>query len=447
MKIYKNSEKGMKKIGSVVGDLYHKHYVDDAFQRYKRTKGVKEALIVTYCGYLDIGKAFDFLKFHVFPNSETHRVIIGLGGIGNGRGLKESEFQSVLSDLIQQIPYNVELYLHAACHVKMLSYDSFTIIGSQNLSSTSLSLSANPYAKYKFHEAQIEFKDPKQLHAKALIEEILCDSSMYARITRQSKATIIADSIIRGAKAEGVKQKIQLVKTLSGLLEKRVPIPARLNLEPSIENNVYFVKALIKFYNSTGTDLYGADELYQVLYPGNDDYPAGEELSRYVYDLSQLLELIDEVAFPQKQSVLNIFQAVYSSKLGFAEESDFQSFSDDLKSTIELHYATSMQVFIDKHQHNLVQRIIENPDCTSIIESCRNDEGMLDEYCIHQSLLEGDINVNGYLDELNLSEYIEDVNKLFQKYYMSGLQRAFDAIHSAYDDYSQAYKRHMLAME
>ncbi|CRM50585.1 hypothetical protein [Pseudomonas sp. 58 R 12] len=437
----------MKKLGSIVGDLYHKHYIEDAFATYKATPGLKDVLIVTYCNYLDVVSALKFLNDHVFPNGERHRVIIGLGGIGDGRGLKVDRFKSELTTLIERIPVNVELNIHAACHVKMLSYGSLTTIGSQNLSSASLSLSTRTHAKYKYHEAQIEFKDPDQLHAKKLFQEILCDSSMYAKISSESNAGAVADFIIKGAKAEGVSQKIQLATDLSELLNESIAIPSSLKVEPSVENNLYFIQALIKFYHAKDVGSHHVDNLYRTIYTDGGDYPAGEEFTDYVFEISQLVELVDQVALPQKQAVLNIFRAVYSSRLGFAEEEDFESFVEELRTVVENHYATDMNELIDKHQHDLVQHIIENPDCTQVIEFCRTDEGVLAEQCIHQALLDGDIDVDGYLGDLDFSEYIRDVHKLFEVYYIAGLHRAFDEVHGAYDDFSQAYEREILAAQ
>lgn len=434
----------MKKLGSIVGDLYHKHYIEDAFASYKAAAGLKDVLVVTYCNYLDVVSALKFLNDHVFPNGERHRVIIGLGGIGDGRGLKVDRFKSELTTLIERIPVSVELNIHAACHVKMLSYGSLTTIGSQNLSSASLSLSTRTHKKYKYHEAQIEFQDPDQLHAKKLFQEILCDSSMYARISSKSNAGAVADFIIKGAKAEGVVQKIQLATDLRELLNDSIAIPNSLMVEPSVENNLYFIKSLINFYQAKDVGSHHVDDLYRTIYTGAGDYPSGEDFTNYVFEISQLVELVDQIALPQKQAVLNIFRAVYSSRLGFAEEEDFESFVEELRAVVEHHYSTDMNELIDKHQYDLVQHIIENPDCTQVIEFCRTDEGVLAEQCIHRALLDGDIDVDGYLGDLDFSEYIRDVHKLFETYYIAGLHRAFGEVHGVYDDLNQAYEREIL---
>lgn len=120
----------MKKIGAVVGDLYHRHYIDDAFATFKAAQGSNRVLVITYCSYEYLVDALEFLTEHVFPHGKSHRIILGLAGIGDGRNLNTKALQAELTTIIDRIPPTVELFLHVACHIKMLSYDSITVIGS-----------------------------------------------------------------------------------------------------------------------------------------------------------------------------------------------------------------------------------------------------------------------------------------------------------------------------
>lgn len=435
----------MKKLASVDADIYHKHYADNAFGRTHQQARLENTHIVTYAHYEKLRNTGYFLNQHFFKKSWRPKVIIGIGGLGHK--LQRDTFEEQLRLLIKFLPAHVELYVHAACHVKMLSHDTDTVLGSQNISGTSMPyLESGSSSGTRHHEVQIQFKDESLSCAKALFEEILCDPSLHLRLSRNSDATAVATHLIAGFALEGHRRKIDFTRNLGVLLGQDIEHPSHIDYEPTLEKNHYLVTAAAKIYGAAAVTKIHLNELFDILYADGDDFPLNEAFTNYVFEVSSLLEAVSEDTVPDKASLLDVLRAVYSREMPVVEGEPLDEFVDMLKTVIERHHATERGEFVNRHQHRLTHQVMENPDYAErAVSMARDADGNLDEYEVRSALLNDAIDPRRYMDVLDLSDFVADVHKEIEKAYIAAVASTFAALHERHAALLQIYQRELIS--
>lgn len=435
----------MKNLATVSASVYHKHYVDNAFAKAHEADHLENTHIITYTHYSKLQSAGYFLNRNFFRKSKNPKVIIGIGGLGDN--LEKEKLESQLTALIKYLPNHVSLYVHAACHVKMLSYNSTTILGSQNISSTSMPyFSAAASQTYRHHEVQVEFQDNSLLCAKKLFSEVLCDPNLAILINRKSLASDVVSHLVTGFSLERHKQDIAFTQNLTKLMNSATQLPCKIELTPEPENNHQLVSLAIRLYQAKNITRTHINDLFEALYMNSDDHALGEDLSDCAFELSQLLEASDEKLIPEKNFLTPLLTSIYSREMVLDELCGLPTFIDTLKEIIEQHCVTSIDDFITEHQHHLVQRIMENPDYSqNPINLSRDSDGYLDEAAIMDALLDGVIDTTRYQNTLNLSAFTLAVHEAIDSHYITTASQIFEIIRDRQTKLFKIYERELLS--
>ena len=433
----------MKKLASVSADIFHKHYADNAYVSAHGAKSLDQTHIVTYTHYKQLQGVGYFLNVNFLRKSNAPRVIVGIGGLGFD--LDRAKFEDQLTKFIKYLPAHVELYVHAACHVKMLSYDSVTVLGSQNISSTSLPyLDAQASAISRHHEVQVEFQDADLTCARAIFNEILCDPSLHIKLSRKSIATDVVEHLLKGFSYEVHKRNMEFANALETFLGKDELMEKRLVFVPGAVENQCLVSLVQRIYAAKVVTEDHVDELFEVLYADVGDFPLGEEFTDDVFEISRTLESVNEASLPEKDQVLTVLRSIYSKEMPLAEGEAFSEFIDELKSVIEHHNVTDALAFANQHQERLVQKIIESPDYKqqAIMDATDNDGSMV-EGRIREALLDGRIDFSGYEMELNLAQFISALHAVIESSYLAVVFNTFERMGEMHAKLLDIYQREL----
>lgn len=438
----------MKKLASVSAAIYHKHYADNAYMNASEKTKLGQVHIVTYTHYERLQGAGYFLNANFFrkckgSGENAPRAIIGIGGLGYK--LKHDIFEIQLKNLIKYLPNNVELYLHAACHVKMLSYDSLTTLGSQNISSTSLpylDAKASPITRH--HEMQVEFQDLGLTCAQAIFDEILCDPSLHVKVSRESVAADVIAHLLKGFSFAVHKTNLKCVHTLGDLLDKATPLPSSLDIVPGIQDKQRLTSLAQRIYTAKVVTNAHVGDLFETIYEDFDGCPLGGIFSDTVFEISRILELINETSLPERDTVLPPLRSMYSGEMLLVDDEDLSELIDELKNVIEQHCVTDRVALAIHHQKSLVQQIMENPDYKqdSIMKGRDNDGNLIDG-SIREALLMGAIDFSGYEEALDLSDFILDLHKIIESSYLSVVFNTFEKMHHMHRKLLDIYQREL----
>lgn len=438
----------MKKIASVSADIYHKHYADNAYVNASEKTKLGQVHIVTYTHYKKLQGTGYFLNANFFKKCKEDgqnapRAIIGIGGLGYD--LKHDDFETQLENFIKYLPDNVELYLHAACHVKMLSYDSLTTLGSQNISSTSLPyLDARASPITRHHEMQIEFQDLGLTCAQAIFDEILCDPSLHIKLSRKSIAADVIAHLLKGFSFAVHKTNMKCAESLGNFLDKATPLPSRLDIAPRAENKQILISLAQRIYAARVVTNAHVEDLFKTIYLDFEGYPPGEIFADKVFKISQTLELINETSLPEKDTVLPVLRSIYSREILLVDDEELSEFIEELKNIIEQHSVTDRVALATRHQKSLVKQIMENPDYKQeAIMKARDNDGNLIEGSIREALLVGAIDFSGYVDALELSDFILALHKIIESSYISAVSNTFEKIHEMHIKLLDVYQREL----
>ncbi|WP_122285691.1 hypothetical protein [Pseudomonas syringae group genomosp. 3] len=435
----------MKKLASVSADIYHKHYADNAYVNAHQSTNLNQVHIVTYTHYKQLQGAGCFLNMNFFRKCKAPRAIVGIGGLGFD--LRYDVFEKQLKAFIKYLPKHVELYVHAACHVKMLSYDSVTALGSQNISPTSLpylDAQASPIARH--HEVQVEFQDHDLTCARAIFDEILCDPSLHLKLSRKSIASEVIAHLLKGFSFEVHKINMSIAHALGNFLDTDTSLPNGLNSIPRLEEKQNLISLAQHIYTAGVVTDAQVNDLFEILYAECDDCPLGETFTDKVFEISRMLELVNETSLPEKNIVLPILRSIYSKEMLLVDGEELSELIDELKNVIEQYSVTDRREFAARHQDSLVQQIIENPDFKQkAISNTRDNDGNLIEDKVRQALLAGTIDFRGYEEALDLSDFIFALHEVIESSYIAVVSNTFDRIRRMHTKLLDVYQRELSA--
>ncbi len=168
----------MIEIGNLSGKLWHRHFAEDSFPNLK--SNINNISVITYSSTCYLCSAYEFILNKISSESKFLTIVFGVSDwdLKNSIDKIIEEINKIHTDS-KKYGFNLDVYLHTRCHVKMLSTDDTIYLGSQNIAGTSMPLSELKKKNYKkllsSHELIIEFHDENQIIAKKILENVIDD--------------------------------------------------------------------------------------------------------------------------------------------------------------------------------------------------------------------------------------------------------------------------------
>ncbi|QPG61754.1 hypothetical protein HFV04_019790 [Pseudomonas sp. BIGb0427] len=379
----------MKTIAKLSATVLHRHYGEHAFAQALAEKELHDLRIITYGVAGNLASMVKYLHNTFLRRAKgSCRVMIGLSNIDSiGSEALAGQIRKLFRHFDPQS--GIELFVHGACHIKLLSYRGVSFLGSQNLSGA-----AEPYFNgiedklyfNRFHEALVRIEDPGNACANALFDRVLDDRMLCQRICRRSAAQAYADALIEGVKidtaASHVAQALQLRAALKGL-------SGYICLAPECRDRVALYRLLSKIGQASAPHTL-VEELFDELY-GTDDFAQVKD-EALLFRLWSLVHSLNDQLSLHKPKVLELLEEAEALEALKFDAQALEEFGQDLQQLAARHLVTHLQEFVEHQEFAIIQSIMSNPEYEhSYMYGATDEDGNLDHERIERNLCNSEL--------------------------------------------------------
>ncbi|MGF6589989.1 hypothetical protein [Pseudomonas sp. 2835] len=379
----------MKTIANLSATVLHRHYGEHAFAEALALKELHGLQIITYGVAGNLASMVKHLHNTFLQRAKgSCRVMIGLSSIDKiGSEALAAQIYKLFEHFDPQS--GIELFVHGACHVKLLSYRGVSFLGSQNLSGA-----AEPYfngieGKFyfnRFHEALVRIEDPGNVCARALFDRVLDDRMLCQRICRRSDAQAYAQALIEGVKidtaASHVAQAMQLRTALDG-------VTRYICLEPECRDRVALFRLLSKIGQASAPHTL-VEELFDELY-GTDDFAEVKD-EALLFRLWSLVHSLNDQLSLHKPKVLELLEEAEALEALKLDAQALQEFGQDLQQLADRHLLTDLEDFVEDQEFAIIQTIMSNPEYEhTYMYGTTDEDGNLDQQRIERNLCNSEL--------------------------------------------------------
>ncbi|TWD51961.1 hypothetical protein [Pseudomonas sp. SJZ131] len=361
----------MKQLAHVQSTVYYRHFSNDAFKKSKQYQQLKNTHIVTYCKSSGLIGTFNFLSKFFIDKSDSAKVIIGISDIDSDK-LADS-----LRSVMKKITKNCDIYIHSACHVKMLSHDDMTILGSQNLSYTSQSYTANlnyKTAHYRLNEALVECVDEHQECAKMLMVELLSDPAFFLKLEPLSRVDykdkhntkinqLIAD-LREGHALDRSKANIKLAENIQHFITNSPALLSNSRFTVQVKDNLDLFRILKNMYQQRSTR--DVETLLEILY-GQDPFSIffNQQAHELLSTAESLAMQVDDDYFARKSEFHHIHDHILDAPDRLEEIAQAHSLFEEIDGIIDQYELLTPEHLLDHSEDDDISAEMESPDYSS----------------------------------------------------------------------------------
>lgn len=366
----------MKAIANLTATLLHRHYGEHAFAEALALDQLHGLQIITYGSASNLAAMVKHLQNTFLCRAKgSCRVLIGLSNID---GMDADALTAQIDQAFKHFDpaSGISLFLHGACHIKLLSYRGVSFLGSQNLSGA-----AEPYFNgiggkayfNRFHEALIRVEDPDNYCATTLFDEVLNDRVQCQQIEQRRDARVYAQALLEGVKIDTAASHVALAMQLRELLhgvERYIDVQAgsieRVDLFKQL-SAIARASAPRKLVETLLNELYGSDNF------------ADFKDQALLFKLWRLVDPLSDQLSRHKSQVLQLIEEAEAlEQLLFAEET-LDALAEDLQRLAEDRRLADLEEFVDDQQWAIIQAIQEDPRYEqSYLYGAVDEDGNLD---------------------------------------------------------------------
>ncbi|SNB59172.1 hypothetical protein SAMN04487880_3450 [Marinobacter sp. es.042] len=409
----------MKRLSSIKGDLFHRHFGEDTFTEFKSISEISELYIVTYSSIRALESTISFIFRNFVEKSNKATIVVGIKGINHDNATKK--FEKAIKFIESLSHPNLTIYLHTRCHIKLISADNLLYLGTQNVSGTSNSFLENSEKNFtevfNDHEIIVRIDENGRSTADKIVDELKSDTHSCFCILRNTEIADTSLAEIRHSYShEIINRHFESIKThASNFTEIERQIDTDF-YDPDEEHPQDIINLLSSINLSVSRKQHNKHlrELLQLAISEEDlDYL----FSDYKNSIYSAIDDMRDDAIPISKSV-NYQKAILCLEEADIEKIDFgASYFNELIDSIkeEIHFAgvTDIPTYLEHMRHHIVSQLNSNQgqyDLHKVID----DEGFASFESIEAGILDNEISRADQLDTLRteLSSFVNNIAKM-----------------------------------
>jgi hypothetical protein len=352
----------MDELASFITTLNHRHYGEGAYEHRKKQSSLTDLKIITYGAATSLKSLYRYVDQEYLKRAAESpaKVLLGLAGVAELDDKKIATMANTIVAIARQLQPTIQLHLHAACHIKLLSHDGVAYLGSQNLSNGAEPYfeGANSSKEYfnRFHEVVLKVEGTDLAWVNTLFYKVLSDHQLCIEITSEhkvhAKAQDLAKRFVHKAELARIIENITTGLLLKEFLQKKPEFMAfEINESSSIET-CKLVNAIVQ----EDSPEVALDSLKELLLPETDFSWIKQEGP--IAELKHIISRLED-DFPGKVALQNKLEDERS--LFLTSESD-ENIVEAIRKIAQRHDLESLDEYLQKQRNNIVHSIIESPD-------------------------------------------------------------------------------------
>ncbi|VXC43851.1 hypothetical protein [Pseudomonas sp. 9Ag] len=375
----------MKELTRFSAALNHRHYGEGAYEHQKQQPSLEDLKIMTYGAAVSARSLFFYANEYLSRATGSRPILLlGLAGVAE---LNAQEQQKLARTVITIANRNgqADVYLHAACHIKLLSHDGVAYLGSQNLSN-----GAEPYFKgadskkeyfHRFHEVILKVDDTDLHWVDVLFDRVLADHPLWVKVTPEHTSKAQAEALVaRFVNNAQLKRIIDNLTAAFELDEFLRSSPEIMPLEFSPPGNAKLCKDIAGI-SAEKNQMHHLASLKSNVFFENDFSWCKDETV-----VAELLEIISALTdgFQGKSVLEKMLED--DTPLYLCDEND-QRLIDSISTIASRHDLEDLDEYVEKHRDSILYSVIESPDYSeAYMFGAIDNDGNVDETMLRQRL-------------------------------------------------------------
>ena len=396
----------MKNIGAAQVNVFHRHFSDDSFAKVREQSQLTDLKIITYVGLSNRSNRILGALKYIYSNFVKEKcnacqIVLGVKKIQVER--LEKDIGSVKEFLEDKT--NVTLYVHSRSHVKMISSQEITIIGSQNISQTSNNFFENASKGFKEvyndHEVIFELTSGGYVLGENLFNEVVNDAYSCFLVQEQSPAEL-ANQLRSGYQYKNIIKS----KGYLRYIQEAINDVEFSYFNNEVEVNYYDIEILLgllevlhdnRFTSSAHDDslaeishfLHGDDGIFRNgLLPADAVLELVAELQDTAMD--SFPKSISDNILKTLKEVENLMDFSDLRKLNTINSDAMADLGEAILTIAENHHAVGVEDFLTEHRDEIAHRLTYDPSDLDTFDLI-DDEGKIIEGRVMEKVYAGEI--------------------------------------------------------
>lgn len=432
----------MKFLKKTEAHIYHRHFSEDSFYEIKQLETVATLKIATYG---PSGSLFSTIKFIIDELASKKTDIEIVYGIADfGKPEAKEKIKTNLDKLLKDKIENIRIFLHSRSHVKAIYADGSLYLGSQNVASTSKSLSE--LTKRSFdelfsrHEIILKVNDPEG----ALSNQILTDlqRDRFCCLPLDNSLELNENDFHTLEYWHDHTELIEHVKLIKNTIESYSDLTPSYDFSNELEigelNEI--IESLGEIFHEGSSDKSKEiiNRLIKIVY-GDSLLEASSE--KKLCEFSEVLDLVSEIAeskptqfdLDELEIVKDLIEPVDVFSLN---DDDFEDIISDISNVISNAFATNKKSFLEKWEHEIVDYIASNPGDFDLSDYPIGDDSRVSDKdisnAISREFISLDTQINFLTPQINelASDTLGRIVSALHALYESKLIEAHEAVES-----------------
>jgi len=404
----------MDELASFNTTLNHRHYGEGAYEHRKQRSSLTDLKIITYGAATGLQSLFRYVDQEYLKRAagSPAKILLGLAGVAELDDTQAGVMTETVMAIARQLPTS-DLYLHAACHIKLLSHDGIAYLGSQNLSNGAEPYfeGANSSKKYfnRFHEVILKVEDTDLAWVNTLLCKVLADHQLCVRITSEHQDRTLAQELIKrfvhNAKLARIIENITTGSLLEAFLQQKPSLMAVEFNETSAAETCKLVAAIVQ----ERAPKLRLDELKELLLPETDF-----SWFKQANPLAELKRIISRLGedFPGKVALQRKLDD--EQPLVLPDGSD-ECLIEGIRKVARSHDLESLDEYVQKQRNNIIHSIIQSPDYSQhYMFGAIDNDGNVNEELLNNRFSDSDVEWDED-EEGNLHRHERDAMSLDEK--------------------------------
>lgn len=396
----------MNPIATITATLFHRHYGERAFKPSAPTS-VRDLTIITYADASNLDALFRYLNKTYIAHAKgvPPRLIIGLANIDK---TADNTLREALKKITENLRQDALLYLHAACHIKLLAHNGIAWLGSQNITR-----GAEPWfsgIRYDWkthfnrnHEALIKVDPADSKWVDDLCARVLADQALCTQVKKNSLPSGVVRTLKRASSVNSAIENMIAGQRLRELLDSSLVL---VDVEGSSQYPAEVCRALHDIARGHLIDQRVSALLEEVY--GDTDL---ENIKcNNTYDLLEISSAIS-ANIPACDAFLKVLEA--SPKHTDETETELVEIIQELAHNYGLN---DLEEFLARQRSSIIQTIMQSPDSSaSYLRGAIDNDGSLNAELLDLRLSQtnGSFSIPAHyqLEHIDLGPILKDLDK------------------------------------
>lgn len=358
----------MKPLATITATLFHRHYGERAFNP-STPESVRDLTIITYADASNLDSLFRYLNSTYLARAigTSPRLIIGLANIDKAA---DNALQEALKKITENLREDTQLYLHAACHIKLLAHDGVAWLGSQNVTR-----GAEPwFSGIRFdwkthfnrnHEALIKVDPADSEWIDDLCARVLDDQALCTQVKKDSLPSGVVRTLKRASTVNSTIENMIAGQRLRELLDSPLEL---VDVEGSRQSPADVCRAIHDIAREHLPDQRMSALLEEVY----GDKDLDNIKCNNTYDLLEISSAIS-ANIPACEAFLTVLEA--SPK--HADETE-KELIEIIQALAHTHGLDDLEEFLARQRSSIIQTIMQSHDASaSYLRGAIDNDGNL----------------------------------------------------------------------